>query len=126
MTRAWNPSWLAYARATGAADPIEAQNRDDREKGSALLPFKAWLAAKRLEHSAVSSDPDAFDAWLLGEKCAEASSVREPEARCTAKVFPLTEPRARECGQPAKHLTERGPRCANHNRKKLNEQEARK
>ena len=66
----WNPRYLAYCWATGAASPEEARERDWQEHGGARnLPFIRW-SNRHLEewrrHSGQAGplDHGAYDAWL--------------------------------------------------------------
>lgn len=70
--REWNPRYLAYCRATGAAGPQEVLDRDRAEHpGAGMVYFMIWISRELREFRAVNPgtprdhlDHKAFDAWL--------------------------------------------------------------
>ena len=68
----WNPRYLAYCRATGAAGPQEALDRDRAANpGGAMAGFVIWISRELREFRGANPstprdhlDHQAFDAWL--------------------------------------------------------------
>lgn len=79
----WNPRFVAYARATGAANPEAALARD-KERSGCMVPFMSWMRSRAAEYARARGmrydgggfseplDQADYTTWL----CARAEELR--------------------------------------------------